>query len=75
VTSRRLSEDELAAVRGTDVGFVFQTFNLMPRLTAVENVALPLVFDDWSRADRTERARDLLEDVGLGDRLAPPRPS
>jgi putative ABC transport system ATP-binding protein len=64
------SEDELAAVRGTDVGFVFQTFNLMPRLTAVENVALPLVFDDWSRADRTERARDLLEDVGLGDRLS-----
>ena len=64
------SEDELAAVRGTDVGFVFQTFNLMPRLTAVENVALPLVFDDWSRADRTERARNLLEDVGLGDRLS-----
>ncbi|SFS02652.1 putative ABC transport system ATP-binding protein [Halomicrobium zhouii] len=64
------SEDELAAVRGTDVGFVFQTFNLMPRLTAVENVALPLVFDGWGRADRTERARDLLEDVGLGDRLS-----
>ncbi|MCU4800965.1 ABC transporter ATP-binding protein [Halobacteria archaeon HArc-gm2] len=64
------SEDELAAVRGTDVGFVFQTFNLMPRLTAVENVALPLVFDGWGRADRTERARELLEDVGLGDRLS-----
>mgnify|MGYP000315342386 CR=1 FL=1 len=64
------SEDELAAVRGTDVGFVFQTFNLMPRLTAVENVALPLVFDGWGRADRSERARELLEDVGLGDRLS-----
>ena len=65
-----LSDRERTRLRGTEVGFVFQTFNLMPRLTAVENVALPLVFDDWSRADRTERARDLLEDVGLGDRLS-----
>ncbi len=64
------SEDDLAAVRGTDVGFVFQTFNLMPRLTAVENVALPLVFDGWHREEREERARGLLEDVGLGDRLS-----
>jgi len=63
------TETELAAVRGSEVGFVFQTFNLMPRLTAVENVALPLVFDGWDRAKRRERARDLLDDVGLGDRL------
>ncbi|MBV0900808.1 ABC transporter ATP-binding protein [Haloarcula salina] len=62
-------EDELAAVRGTDVGFVFQTFNLMPRLTAVENVALPLVFDGWDRDRRRERALSLLSDVGLGDRI------
>ncbi len=62
------SEDERAAIRGTDIGFVFQTFNLMPRLTAVENVALPLVFDGWSRAERTERAVDRLQAVGLGDR-------
>jgi putative ABC transport system ATP-binding protein len=63
------TEDERAAIRGSRVGFVFQTFNLMPRLTAVENVAMPLVFDGWDRAERRERARNLLEDVGLGDRL------
>ncbi|PSP93660.1 ABC transporter ATP-binding protein [Halobacteriales archaeon QS_4_62_28] len=62
------TESERATVRGSDVGFVFQTFNLMPRLTAVENVALPLVFDGWSRTDRRERARELLADVGLTDR-------
>ena len=62
------SEEERAAIRGTDIGFVFQTFNLMPRLTAVENVALPLVFDGWSRADRLDRAVDRLEAVGLADR-------
>lgn len=64
------SENERADIRGTDVGFVFQTFNLMPRLTAVENVALPLVFDGWDRQERRERARERLEDVELGDRLA-----
>ncbi|WP_394339019.1 ABC transporter ATP-binding protein [Halosimplex salinum] len=64
-----LSEAERARVRGRTVGFVFQTFNLMPRLTAVENVALPLVFQEWPRADRRERAEELLADVGLGDRL------
>jgi putative ABC transport system ATP-binding protein len=63
------SEAERAAIRGTEIGFVFQTFNLMPRLTAVENVALPLVFDGWSRERRRERARELLDDVGLGDRV------
>jgi len=62
------SEDELAAVRGTDVGFVFQTFNLMPRLNAVENVALPQLFQNVGRSERRERARDLLERVGLADR-------
>ncbi|MBO4247018.1 ABC transporter ATP-binding protein [Halomicrobium sp. IBSBa] len=63
------TEDERAAIRGSRVGFVFQTFNLMPRLTAVENVAMPLVFDGWGRTERRERARDLLADVGLGERL------
>jgi putative ABC transport system ATP-binding protein len=63
-----LSEPERARVRGRTVGFVFQTFNLMGRLTAVENVALPLVFQGWDRADRRERARALLADVGLDDR-------
>jgi putative ABC transport system ATP-binding protein len=56
-------------VRGEAVGFVFQTFNLMPRLTALENVALPLVFRGLSGSDRRDRARELLERVGLGDRL------
>ncbi|WP_394350871.1 ABC transporter ATP-binding protein [Salinirussus salinus] len=64
-----LSERERAAVRGGEVGFVFQTFNLMPRLTAVENVALPLVFQGWDRDERTARAEKLLADVGLDDRL------
>ncbi|ACV49317.1 MULTISPECIES: ABC transporter ATP-binding protein [Halomicrobium] len=63
------TEGERAAIRGSRVGFVFQTFNLMPRLTAVENVAMPLVFDGWGRTERRERARDLLADVGLGERL------
>lgn len=63
------TEAERADVRGSQVGFVFQTFNLMPRLTALENVALPLVFDNWDRPRRRERARELLVDVGLGDRL------
>jgi putative ABC transport system ATP-binding protein len=63
------SEDRRAAIRGTEIGFVFQTFNLMPRLTATENVALPLVFDGWDQTDRFERAREMLDSVGLGDRL------
>jgi putative ABC transport system ATP-binding protein len=62
------TETERAGLRGTAIGFVFQTFNLLPRLTAVENVALPLVFEGVARAERTDRARELLADVGLGDR-------
>ncbi|MFB6130951.1 MAG: ABC transporter ATP-binding protein [Salinigranum sp.] len=62
------SEDERASLRGTVIGFVFQTFNLLPRLTAVENVALPLVFAGVPRDERRSRARELLVDVGLGDR-------
>jgi putative ABC transport system ATP-binding protein len=62
------SEAERAAVRGTDIGFVFQTFNLLGRLTAVENVALPLVFAGVERSRRRERARELLAEVGLADR-------
>jgi putative ABC transport system ATP-binding protein len=64
-----LSETERAALRGTRIGFIFQTFNLMPRLTAVENVALPLMFAEWDRSRRRERAESLLAEVGLGDRL------
>ena len=64
-----LSGRERTAIRGTDIGFVFQTFNLMPRLTALENVALPLVFRGDGRRERRERARELLERVGLAERV------
>ena len=63
-----LSEDEKARLRGEAVGFVFQTFNLMARLTAAENVALPMVFRGRSRSERDERARELLTQVGLAER-------
>lgn len=72
VNGHRIStadQAERAAIRGTEIGFVFQTFNLLPRLTAVENVAMPLVFDGVPRHERERRAKALLEDVGLADRL------
>ncbi|MFP9191466.1 ABC transporter ATP-binding protein [Natronosalvus vescus] len=65
----QLSERERTRLRGTTVGFVFQTFNLMPRLDALENVALPQLFRGASRSERHDRAEDLLERVGLGDRV------
>lgn len=64
-----LSERELAGVRGREVGFVFQTFNLMPRLTALENVRLPTVFTNAGDDAPDERARELLGRLGLDDRL------
>ncbi|WP_049972423.1 ABC transporter ATP-binding protein [Haladaptatus cibarius] len=63
-----LSDSERTDVRGEEIGFVFQTFNLMPRLTARENIALPLIFRGVSRSERTERADDLLYKVGLRGR-------
>ena len=63
-----LPQRERTRVRGDEIGFVFQTFNLMPKLTAEENVALPLVFRGISGSERSRRAKELLEDVGLGDR-------
>ena len=63
-----LDERERTKIRGEEVGFVFQTFNLMPRLTAGENVALPLVFRGIGRRERNERAQEALESVELGDR-------
>ncbi len=62
----RLGEDELAVVRGANIGIIFQSFHLVPTMTALENVALPLEFA--GRADALEVAREILEDVGLGHR-------
>jgi len=64
-----MDENELADVRNKEIGFVFQTFNLMPRYTALENVALPLIYAGIPKAKRLERAEKTLESVNLGDRM------
>ncbi len=64
-----MDDGELAEVRNKQIGFVFQTFNLMPRLSALENVALPLVYAGIGREERLAKARKVLESVGLGDRV------
>ncbi|NNV57866.1 ABC transporter ATP-binding protein [Limnovirga soli] len=64
----KMTDDDLADVRNKEIGFVFQQFNLLPRLTAAENVALPLVYAGVNRKDRTERAMIALEKVGLSSR-------
>ncbi len=63
-----LDENELAEIRNKEIGFVFQTFNLLPRSTALENVALPLVYAGYGKYDREEKALDTLKGVKLGDR-------
>ena len=65
----RLGDDALADIRNREIGFVFQTFNLLPRYTAVENVALPMIYGGFSKAERDARAREVLTQVGLGDRM------
>ncbi len=64
-----MTDSELAEIRNKEIGFVFQTFNLLPRLSALENVALPLVYGGVNKTKRLERAREVLEAVGLGDRV------
>ena len=64
-----LSDDELAYVRNKEIGFVFQSFNLLTKLTAIENVALPMVYAGIDKKTRTARAEALLTSVGLGDRM------
>lgn len=64
----KMPDDDLAEVRNTEIGFVFQQFNLLPRLTAAENVALPLIYAGVSKRERVERALEALEKVGLEDR-------
>jgi putative ABC transport system ATP-binding protein len=63
-----MTENELAMVRNKEIGFVFQTFNLLPRATALDNVALPLIYAGYSKSERTEMAMEALENVSLGDR-------
>ncbi len=65
----KMTDNELAEVRNKEIGFVFQTFNLLPRNTTLENVALPLVYAGMPKAQREERAKEVLEQVGLGNRM------
>ena len=72
LNGKRVSEmqdEELAEIRNKEIGFVFQTFNLMPRTTALDNVALPMVYAGFSKAERNERATEVLTQVGLADRM------
>ncbi len=64
-----MTDDELAHVRNKEIGFIFQTFNLLPRLTSLENVALPMVYAGMSKVERTQRAEQVMEMVGLKDRM------
>lgn len=65
----RLTEDQLAQLRGKTIGFVFQEFNLLPNLTALENVMLPMIFQGTPLGERSNKAEELLISIGLGDRI------
>lgn len=65
----KLQDDELAEIRNKEIGFVFQTFNLLPRLNALDNVALPMIYAGYSKNDMTDRALQVLEQVNLSDRV------
>jgi putative ABC transport system ATP-binding protein len=64
-----LGDSQLAEIRNKEIGFIFQTFNLLPRSNALDNVALPLIYAGWNKEDRNRRATQVLTEVGLGDRI------
>jgi len=66
----KMLDNDLAEVRNKEIGFVFQSFNLLPRSTALDNVILPLIYAGYSKADRIKRGKEVLEQVGLGDRIS-----
>ena len=65
----KLPESDLSQIRGQKIGFIFQTFNLIPTLTALENVSLPMIFQNIPKEERVKKATELLDMVGLGDRI------
>jgi putative ABC transport system ATP-binding protein len=65
----KMHDDDLAEIRNKEIGFVFQTFNLLPRTTALDNVALPMIYAGYSKSDRNERATEVLNQVNLSDRM------
>ncbi|MFC2115524.1 ABC transporter ATP-binding protein [Bacteroidota bacterium] len=66
----KLDDNQLADIRNNEIGFIFQTFNLLPRYSALENVTLPLIYAGFSKTERLERAKEVLESVSLSDRIA-----
>jgi putative ABC transport system ATP-binding protein len=65
----QMKDDELAEIRNKEIGFVFQTFNLLPRTTALDNVALPMIYAGYSKSERNFRATEVLKQVNLADRM------
>jgi putative ABC transport system ATP-binding protein len=68
VATEKMSDNQLASLRNRKIGFIFQQFNLLPRLTAIENVELPMIYAGYSKKQRRERAREMLELLGMGER-------